>query len=199
MSNAEIVKYIYAKFTHGDAHSILTTFAPDVEFPPCRGAPLSAVRAALVRQGRRHPALLHRSRSRVGLVHCTRQRTRSGGYRGGGRPIPGRLQADRQGARRPDMSRVEVQERRGQKFPPIRRHGADPGGDDTQLTVARACIGSTHDIANGRTRLPGCHFISVRRSGRGWHCAFAALPAYSAQRMSAMGWTRFAPLRRFRL
>ena len=32
MNNVEIVKYIYEKFKHGDAPSILTTFAPDVEF-----------------------------------------------------------------------------------------------------------------------------------------------------------------------
>ena len=39
MNNVEIVKYIYEKFKHGDAPSILTTFAPDVEFRLAEGHP----------------------------------------------------------------------------------------------------------------------------------------------------------------
>jgi ketosteroid isomerase-like protein len=39
MSNVEIVKYIYEKFEDGDAQSILTTFAPDVEFRLAEGHP----------------------------------------------------------------------------------------------------------------------------------------------------------------
>ena len=39
MSNVEIVKYIYEKFTRGDSESILTTFAPDVEFRLAEGHP----------------------------------------------------------------------------------------------------------------------------------------------------------------
>ena len=39
MNNVEIVKYIYEKFEHGDAQSILTTFAPNVEFRLAEGHP----------------------------------------------------------------------------------------------------------------------------------------------------------------
>lgn len=79
MGNVEIVKYIYEKFKHGDAESILTTFAPDIEFRLAEGTPIS-------RPGNpgsaRTPSrsTLQQSRSRVGLVHCTRQGTRPGRY-----------------------------------------------------------------------------------------------------------------------
>ena len=175
MNNVEIVKYIYEKFKHGDAPSSPDHLRSGRRVPPCRGAPLSALRAALARQGRHHAALLRQSRSRVGLVHCTRQRTRPRRYRGGGRPIQVRLQADRQGTRRPDMPRVEVQKRYGQEFPPVRRHGADPGGDDTQLAeVARACVGSRPTtLLNGRTNAWLSLNFSAAASGPGWRCAFA--------------------------
>ena len=39
MSNVELVQYIYEKFKHGDAQSILATFAPDVEFRLAEGHP----------------------------------------------------------------------------------------------------------------------------------------------------------------
>jgi ketosteroid isomerase-like protein len=39
MSHVELVQYIYEKFKHGDAQSILATFAPDVEFRLAEGHP----------------------------------------------------------------------------------------------------------------------------------------------------------------
>ena len=39
MSHVELVQYIYEKFKHGDAQSILATFTPDVEFRLAEGHP----------------------------------------------------------------------------------------------------------------------------------------------------------------
>src|SRR5919106_4398385 len=39
MTNIDTAKFIYEKFSHGDTQSILTTYAPDIEFRLAEGHP----------------------------------------------------------------------------------------------------------------------------------------------------------------
>ena len=152
MNNVEIVKYIYEKFKHGDAPSILTTFAPDVEFRLAEGHPYQPSGQPWLGKD----AITQHFFAKAGPEWDWSIALANVHDLGDTVVVEGqvRLQADRQGTRRPDMPRVEVQKRHGQEFPPVRRHGADPGGNDTQLAeVARACVGSRRTtLLNGRTR-----------------------------------------------